>query len=120
MPPPPPPNVDANNVNELQDETEYPRKPNTPLAAMLPTKYLNVDVQELFPDFRQDSVSRLLIYNVDSTHYTFIYDLTPRTMQIKISTCFWLLRIIFFPAFERKPPHSFSNYIPVFAYNFLC
>ncbi|KOB67304.1 Transcription initiation factor TFIID subunit 1 [Operophtera brumata] len=32
---------------------------DTPLAAMLPSKYANVDVTELFPDFRPDKVSGL-------------------------------------------------------------
>lgn len=33
------------------------RRLDTPLAAMLPSKYANVDVTELFPDFRPDKVS---------------------------------------------------------------
>lgn len=35
---------------------EKPKKLDTPLAAMLPSKYANVDVTELFPDFRPDRV----------------------------------------------------------------
>lgn len=31
---------------------------NTPLGAMLPSKYADVDVTEIFPDFRQDKVLR--------------------------------------------------------------
>lgn len=34
------------------------RRLETPLAAMLPSKYANVDVRELFPDFRPDKVLR--------------------------------------------------------------
>lgn len=34
------------------------KKLETPLAAMLPSKYANVDVRELFPDFRPDKVLR--------------------------------------------------------------
>ncbi|XP_041978087.1 transcription initiation factor TFIID subunit 1 isoform X2 [Aricia agestis] len=35
---------------------DKPKKLETPLAAMLPSKYANVDVTELFPDFRPDKV----------------------------------------------------------------
>lgn len=38
--------------------TSTSRRPITPLAAMLPSKYLNVDVKEIFPDFRPDAVLR--------------------------------------------------------------
>lgn len=41
-------------------QEEKPKKLDTPLAAMLPSKYANVDVRELFPDFRPDKVSILL------------------------------------------------------------
>lgn len=34
------------------------KKLETPLAAMLPSKYANIDVRELFPDFRPDKVLR--------------------------------------------------------------
>uniref|UniRef100_A0A182QS87 Transcription initiation factor TFIID subunit 1 n=1 Tax=Anopheles farauti TaxID=69004 RepID=A0A182QS87_9DIPT len=37
---------------------EKPKKLETPLAAMLPSKYQNVDVREFFPDFRPDKVLR--------------------------------------------------------------
>ncbi|XP_045771429.1 transcription initiation factor TFIID subunit 1 isoform X2 [Maniola jurtina] len=37
-------------------KTDRPKKLDTPLAAMLPSKYANVDVTELFPDFRPDKV----------------------------------------------------------------
>lgn len=35
---------------------EESRKLETPLAAILPSKYANVDVRELFPDFRPDKI----------------------------------------------------------------
>lgn len=38
--------------------SDIDRKLETPLAAMLPSKYANVDVRELFPDFRPDKVLR--------------------------------------------------------------
>uniref|UniRef100_A0A182J0C7 Transcription initiation factor TFIID subunit 1 n=1 Tax=Anopheles atroparvus TaxID=41427 RepID=A0A182J0C7_ANOAO len=37
---------------------DKPKKLETPLAAMLPSKYQNVDVREFFPDFRPDKVLR--------------------------------------------------------------
>ncbi|XP_026488250.2 transcription initiation factor TFIID subunit 1 [Vanessa tameamea] len=37
-------------------KSDRPKKLETPLAAMLPSKYANVDVTELFPDFRPDKV----------------------------------------------------------------
>lgn len=40
------------------DESKADKKLETPLAAMLPSKYANVDVRELFPDFRPDKVLR--------------------------------------------------------------
>lgn len=48
---------------EPSDDDTKPEKPSerkleTPLAAMLPSKYANVDVRELFPDFRPDKVLR--------------------------------------------------------------
>lgn len=39
-------------------EKTVERKLDTPLADMLPSKYANVDVRELFPDFRPDKVLR--------------------------------------------------------------
>lgn len=39
-------------------EKSIEKKLETPLAAMLPSKYANVDVCELFPDFRPDKVLR--------------------------------------------------------------
>lgn len=49
---PPPPNPSDKNM----DEDSKKRKLETPLAAMLPSKYAGVDVRELFPDFRVDKV----------------------------------------------------------------
>ncbi|XP_055377436.1 transcription initiation factor TFIID subunit 1 [Condylostylus longicornis] len=40
------------------EKLDAPKKLDTPLAAMLPSKYANVDVRELFPDFRPDKVLR--------------------------------------------------------------
>ncbi|XP_069947042.1 transcription initiation factor TFIID subunit 1 isoform X2 [Cherax quadricarinatus] len=55
MPPPPLPRTsEAGSVTPPGDR----RKLVTPLAAMLPSKYTNVDVSELFPDFRTDAVLR--------------------------------------------------------------
>ena len=60
MPPPPP----VPGVGKDEDACEHEaangegrrRKLDTPLAAMLPSKYQNVDVTEIFPDFRVDKV----------------------------------------------------------------
>lgn len=52
MPPPPLPNEDD------RQEQRFKRRMDTPLAAMLPSKYADVDVTELFPDFRYDKVLR--------------------------------------------------------------
>ncbi|XP_011211666.2 transcription initiation factor TFIID subunit 1 isoform X2 [Bactrocera dorsalis] len=46
----------VNGDTKLDKPTE--RKLDTPLADMLPSKYANVDVRELFPDFRPDKVLR--------------------------------------------------------------
>lgn len=45
--------VPSTSCNKNQD-----KKLETPLGAMLPSKYADVDVTELFPDFRQDKVLR--------------------------------------------------------------
>ncbi|XP_058465400.1 transcription initiation factor TFIID subunit 1 isoform X2 [Malaya genurostris] len=63
MPPPSAPVSNAEGKSGDGEETaaEKPkaeRKLDTPLAAMLPSKYANVDVRELFPDFRPDKVLR--------------------------------------------------------------
>ncbi|XP_050067932.1 transcription initiation factor TFIID subunit 1 [Anopheles maculipalpis] len=46
----------TSNADELSKDK--PKKLETPLAAMLPSKYQNVDVREFFPDFRPDKVLR--------------------------------------------------------------
>lgn len=56
MPPPPPINDKENKDSAANDEENKKRKLETPLAAMLPSKYADVDVRELFPDFRVDKV----------------------------------------------------------------
>lgn len=50
MPPPPTPTSKSLSASEAKKRLE------TPLAAMLPSKYANIDVRELFPDFRPDKV----------------------------------------------------------------
>ncbi|KAH9633342.1 hypothetical protein HF086_004056 [Spodoptera exigua] len=49
MPPP-------STIPSHKSSSERPKRLETPLAAMLPSKYANVDVRELFPDFRPDKV----------------------------------------------------------------
>ncbi|XP_035795589.1 transcription initiation factor TFIID subunit 1-like isoform X3 [Anopheles albimanus] len=44
--------------SEPDSGKDKPKKLETPLAAMLPSKYQNVDVREFFPDFRPDKVLR--------------------------------------------------------------
>lgn len=55
MPPPPLPDTEKSGNNEYDSEGRK-KKLETPLAAMLPSKYADVDVRELFPDFRVDKV----------------------------------------------------------------
>lgn len=55
MPPPPLPETEKESADLTEDGLK--KKLETPLAAMLPSKYANVDVRELFPDFRHDKVS---------------------------------------------------------------
>lgn len=55
MPPPPLPSSDKDLDDENSNDIRR-RKLETPLAAMLPSKYADVDVTELFPDFRFDKV----------------------------------------------------------------
>lgn len=56
MPPPPTP-VTKEAVEPFNHfESAGKKKLATPLAAMLPSKYANVDVTELFPDFRHGKV----------------------------------------------------------------
>ncbi|XP_049286152.1 transcription initiation factor TFIID subunit 1 isoform X2 [Anopheles funestus] len=63
MPPPTAPvsgDGTATNASQSPDDAskDKPKKLETPLAAMLPSKYQNVDVREFFPDFRPDKVLR--------------------------------------------------------------
>lgn len=62
MPPPPVPINKEQKEHEVVIKTEETEKKKleTPLAAMLPSKYANIDVTELFPDFRHGKVN---IYN---------------------------------------------------------
>ncbi|XP_046667690.1 transcription initiation factor TFIID subunit 1 [Homalodisca vitripennis] len=55
---PPPPLPESEKENDDLTEEGLNKKLETPLAAMLPSKYANVDVRELFPDFRHDKVLR--------------------------------------------------------------
>lgn len=57
MPPPPVPE-EKENLTPEEAEEALKRKLETPLASMLPSKYANVDVTELFPDFRPNKVLR--------------------------------------------------------------
>ena len=54
MPPPPTPQERM----RILSASEAKKKLETPLAAMLPSKYANISVQEIFPDFRPDKVLR--------------------------------------------------------------
>lgn len=57
MPPPPAPS-DIEVAQDKKDEAEAnKRRLETPLAAMLPSKYANIEVTDLFPDFRPDKVN---------------------------------------------------------------
>lgn len=64
MPPPSLPlrsqiSTDSTKSENISDEGKaLDKRLETPLAAMLPSKYANVDVRELFPDFRPDKVLR--------------------------------------------------------------
>ncbi|KAL1517978.1 hypothetical protein ABEB36_001670 [Hypothenemus hampei] len=59
MPPPILPNANHNDqISENNHESAVKKKLDTPLAAMLPSKYADVDVTELFPDFRHGKVLR--------------------------------------------------------------
>lgn len=57
MPPPPIPE-EKEMLTAEEAEAARQRKLETPLASMLPSKYADVDVTELFPDFRTDKVLR--------------------------------------------------------------
>lgn len=69
--PPPSATITATNVTtasttttSASTTTSTSRRPITPLAAMLPSKYLNVNVKEIFPDFRPDAVSMQNVFFV--------------------------------------------------------
>lgn len=57
MPPPPIPD-DKEPITPEEAEAARQRKLETPLASMLPSKYANINVTELFPDFRANKVLR--------------------------------------------------------------
>ncbi|KZC11582.1 Transcription initiation factor TFIID subunit 1 [Dufourea novaeangliae] len=57
MPPPPVPE-EKEALTAEEAEAARQRKLETPLASMLPSKYANVNVTELFPDFRANKVLR--------------------------------------------------------------
>ncbi|XP_066586394.1 transcription initiation factor TFIID subunit 1 isoform X2 [Prorops nasuta] len=57
MPPPPIPE-EKETLTAEEVEAARQRKLETPLASMLPSKYANIDVTELFPDFRTNKVLR--------------------------------------------------------------
>ena len=58
MPPPPAVGGGGGTAQPPTPQPAPPRKKqlNTPLGAMLPPKYANVEVTDLFPDFREDKV----------------------------------------------------------------
>ena len=58
MPPPPPLSEKTDPLTPEEEEALKNKKYETPLASMLPSKYANVDVTELFPDFRPYKVLR--------------------------------------------------------------
>ncbi|XP_073816142.1 TATA-box binding protein associated factor 1 isoform X2 [Musca autumnalis] len=49
---------DSGMDSDVKPEKPSERKLDTPLADMLPSKYANVDVRELFPDFRPGKILR--------------------------------------------------------------
>ncbi|XP_063980218.1 transcription initiation factor TFIID subunit 1 [Diachasmimorpha longicaudata] len=57
MPPPPVPEENESLTAE-EAEAARQRRLETPLASMLPSKYANIDVTEIFPDFRPNKVLR--------------------------------------------------------------
>ena len=48
----------ANEKSDQSDQSESKKRLDTPLAAMLPSKYADFDVTELFPEFRHNQVLR--------------------------------------------------------------
>lgn len=90
MPPPPTPlkpetvnNRDSEIAQIAASNEENKRRLETPLAAMLPSKYANVDVTELFPDFRHGKVSSLKI----SLYISFY--ITAFVVGVKVFTTIW-------------------------------
>lgn len=59
MPPPPPPTV-GEDTEDVTANRHTDGKLVTPLAAMRPSKYADVDVAQLFPGFRPEKVSSFL------------------------------------------------------------
>ncbi|XP_011313489.1 transcription initiation factor TFIID subunit 1, partial [Fopius arisanus] len=57
MPPPPVPE-ERESLTPEEAEAARQRRLETPLASMLPSKYANIDVTEIFPDFRPNKVLR--------------------------------------------------------------
>ena len=53
----PPPAVLPSHISI--DDRKFSWKLNTPLAAMLPSKYAHLDVTDLFPEFRPNKVTHL-------------------------------------------------------------
>lgn len=71
MPPPPVP-INTDHANESSgDDSENKKKLETPLAAMLPSKYADIDVTELFPDFRHGKVNYQVLV-LDNQIYFFL------------------------------------------------
>lgn len=63
MPPPPPLFEYERDGNTHEPDSDGKKKKlETPLAAMLPSKYADVDVRELFPDFRVGKVKLNLLF----------------------------------------------------------
>ncbi|RZC42250.1 TBP-binding domain containing protein, partial [Asbolus verrucosus] len=58
MPPPPVPTSKESTEPTLNADDGDKKKLETPLAAMLPSKYANINVTDLFPDFRHGKVLR--------------------------------------------------------------
>lgn len=54
----PPKSITETSEDSKKDKVEIKKRKDTPLAAMLPSKYENLDVTQLFPNFRYDQVLR--------------------------------------------------------------
>lgn len=57
MPPPPAP-PEKESLTPEEAEAARKRRLETPLASMMPSKYANISVTKLFPDFRPNKVLR--------------------------------------------------------------